>query len=676
MRKKELIEKKFTSVSKAKEKYALCEGECYIVSSKVIIQEHEKILLLDFFRDQLIMRAVFSKNSYQYYHYEEKKWSKADHYSNLGYYTLIYLSEEDKLRTEKFLNNDAKTLYYKIDRYEEKIKYQRRKKREKLKEEIEQGWCDKIIYPLPRDHKKFLFDRVPHYAMQDETEVYCTHCKKTYIQEKKKKHLSHTKCPYCQADLTVQDIHRGRQFLWDIEWLMVPQPTKDGGIILRYVMYSRIIRNMDIDQTETDLEEQARIYIKNGKSVHFQEKYGKKWKESARKYFQSTRMGYQSNSAYCGASYFYNKKMGEIFQSVNHLKYWKNDMMKEFTGKREWWLLMLELSNPEERKIPVYEKMIKCDMPQLAIHFCMGTYSCLYGYATSKSKNLLDFSQEDLCSILKLNRTELKWLQEEPSMSKLELLQKHVFTKKKDMLFWYSYMGKDTSKLTPRNLYDYTPLKILKYLIRQWNHMIPNDQSERENYMNYKWNEWINYMDTVEKLELPTKNEIISFPKDFQAADKRITEMWNKKRKKEEEERDQVYKDTMEHIANELQQNDNTKLSKFFNGMLGLKVIIPTSADMLVKEGARMGNCLSRYVDKVADKKTAIFFIRKCSDPEKEYYAMEYSDGKVLQLEAKAHSRDTKGNVEAFAKMFAKTLDELHWDEPEFVQQKENIGVA
>ena len=89
-----------------------------------------------------------------------------------------------------------------------------------------------------------------------------------------------------------------------------------------------------------------------------------------------------------------------------------------------------------------------------------------------------------------------------------------------------------------------------------------------------------------------------------------------------------------------------------------------------------MGNCLSRYVDKVADKKTAIFFIRKCSDPEKEYYAMEYSDGKVLQLEAKAHSRDTKGNVEAFAKMFAKTLDELHWDEPEFVQQKENIGVA
>ena len=63
MRKKELIEKKFTSVSKAKEKYALCEGECYIVSSKVIIQEHEKILLLDFFRDQLIMRAVFSKNS-------------------------------------------------------------------------------------------------------------------------------------------------------------------------------------------------------------------------------------------------------------------------------------------------------------------------------------------------------------------------------------------------------------------------------------------------------------------------------------------------------------------------------------------------------------------------------------------------------------------------------------
>ena len=80
-----------------------------------------------------------------------------------------------------------------------------------------------------------------------------------------------------------------------------------------------------------------------------------------------------------------------------------------------------------------------------------------------------------------------------------------------------------------------------------------------------------------------------------------------------------------------------------------------------------MGNCLGTYVDKVANGNTSIFFIRKINAPDKEYFAMEYRDGKVVQLHCKGNGTDQTGKVTAFADAFANVLRLNHWQPAKFV---------
>ena len=88
-----------------------------------------------------------------------------------------------------------------------------------------------------------------------------------------------------------------------------------------------------------------------------------------------------------------------------------------------------------------------------------------------------------------------------------------------------------------------------------------------------------------------------------------------------------------------------------------LMIVIPSSAEDLRREGQILHHCVGTYVERVAEGKTTILFIRKTESPEEPYYTMEWRDEKVIQCRG-MRNKDMTPDVEAFVTAFERKMNE------------------
>lgn len=67
----------------------------------------------------------------------------------------------------------------------------------------------------------------------------------------------------------------------------------------------------------------------------------------------------------------------------------------------------------------------------------------------------------------------------------------------------------------------------------------------------------------------------------------------------------------------------------------------PTSGNEIINEGEALKHCVGGYVERAAQGKTTILFIRKKSDPGKPFYTLEWCDDRVIQCKS-YENRDYK----------------------------------
>ena len=63
----------------------------------------------------------------------------------------------------------------------------------------------------------------------------------------------------------------------------------------------------------------------------------------------------------------------------------------------------------------------------------------------------------------------------------------------------------------------------------------------------------------------------------------------------------------------------------------GLMITPAASHGELIKEGKLLDHCVARYANAIAKGTTAIFFIRKVSEPDIPFFTLELKDGRVVQ---------------------------------------------
>lgn len=132
--------------------------------------------------------------------------------------------------------------------------------------------------------------------------------------------------------------------------------------------------------------------------------------------------------------------------------------------------------------------------------------------------------------------------------------------------------------------------------------------------------EWRDYLDMAEAMGMDLKNKRVLFPKDLKAEhDKLIA----RKKAKENKELSKAIKEA------------SKKLERY-DFSLGAMLIRPArSWNELFLEGQYNNHCVETYSRRMAEGRTAIFFVRKADDPDVPFYTLELRNKEVIQCRTK-----------------------------------------
>lgn len=632
-------------------------------NAKFQIVNHKRYLIVDFCGVQdgtaaVILKGLYSKDDYWYYYPDLDRFSHKmldEHLWNMGAEVDRYADLKTKKNCETFFGE--KGLPYSITEFEYRC---REKKREIHRQRILQKEknLEATLLPLPKDALKFNHKMAPHFLIREPDKYTCTCCgKETEIPKKVKpfRHLAQTTCPKCGAPVTVQLRTIMKQFLDTISWTTVLQKTTDGGYVMRYLLFDRTY-SKERGMTFQCNKEVARMWIMPDGTIHYSELRGKDWEPSTRDYFTEMFMGIPKRY-FCGYSHLYPKGVADALSDLPGCAYYTDDLFKDVGRYNTKWYYMLWdfLKDNEGKRAATYEKLLQAGYHQMVVDLMMSY------------KQEVPFGYESLEKLFGFDHpTFLRW-------SKAPTLEHYCFLKAmpkmsdKEYRIYTGTFGFDSSRY--RYLNGESICKVISYLKKQVKYYIANGRFNKkrpvQELIGYMLTQWAHYLYLMRKLYGEELNEQMLFPKEFYAADEMATKEMERREEEQRLLRDQTYRETIEKISAAL-RNDKD-IQKFMDGCEGLKVFVPETPDELRREGARMGNCLGTYVDKVANGNTSIFFIRKINAPDKEYFAMEYNDGKIVQLHGKGNCTDQTGKVTAFADAFANVLRLIHWQPAKFV---------
>ena len=178
--------------------------------------------------------------------------------------------------------------------------------------------------------------------------------------------------------------------------------------------------------------------------------------------------------------------------------------------------------------------------------------------------------------------------------------------------------------------------KILKYIKKQTEKQ--NEKMEEMRTQSEMAQAYRDYLRECEQLHFDLHDREILFPKDLIAAHDR----------------------TMTQIAFEKNKADQEKFQKAVNKLekfawqKGAFLIRPAREQMeLIAEGKALHHCVGGYIRDMAEEKTAIFFLRKVSEPDKPFYTLELRRKRVVQCRTEGNiSYENEPDVKKFVDMW------------------------
>ena len=180
--------------------------------------------------------------------------------------------------------------------------------------------------------------------------------------------------------------------------------------------------------------------------------------------------------------------------------------------------------------------------------------------------------------------------------------------------------------------------RILKYIKNQTDKRKEKNPDKRSISQNDTAQAYRDYLQECEQLHLDLHDKEILFPKDLTAAHSRTMEQVKFEKNKADQEK---FQKAVE------------KLEKFAWGE-GEFFIRPAREQMeLTAEGKALHHCVGGYIKRMAEGETAIFFLRKVSEPDKPFYTLELQKKRVIQCRTEHNaSYDRKPDVKKFVDMW------------------------
>lgn len=595
----------------------------YIISVQNEKVGNEDIVILNIFNkekpEKVSFRVFSSKYDYitQDLTSDKAKWRTG----NLGYilgspkwYKWSILADDNscKLLKEFLDTNDNPLLFYSI--LQSNIMDDRLNRRhQKLKDKIDEKMA--TVPELPADFKEWV-DNIAlfhsryiyyEYKKRKMLKGYCTHCSTDVeVERAKVRHNKKGVCPNCSSPITFKAIGKSK-YVYDTEYASIIQKAGDE-LVVRYFFirkYYQDYRNPDLMIYETTRDFIDKKYnFKSYQYRNFLSTNEIRWSPAI-----STNHIFATKDLQVDYAVLYTNNLDDALKGTT----WEYSALKEFASHSKGYSFNIFIYLNRYKHYPQLEYLVKLRLYKIVDDI---VNTGMYGYYATK--NVINLKGRNLHEVLGIDKERVNFLRKiNGGIKELETLQKaykhNLKLTEEEIRYISSYNIADEVV----ELAEYTTVnKIIKYIEKQAHMYIKNNKmSYAFVFEPYKSalrdvaHDWLDYIDCCRGLGHNIRNEFVLFPRDLKKSHDEVVELIEVMNLEEK---------------NKIIASMYKELYKMFTWRHENNVIIvPKTANEILKEGDNLKHCVKKYIDKVIKGNCIILFLRKADNISKSYYTIE-----------------------------------------------------
>ena len=550
-------------------------------------------------------------------------------------YVLISPREEEALRrflkAEKTENHQMDNLCKWIKQTRQEMKKRSMEKRGELMDEdyrlCPEALPERLIDYIRRE--VLPEDRVIIYKRGNVNGI-CTVCgTQVHARGRRFTQSAYATCPNCGARV-ICVLEDGCAFAANyIENIVAVQKGTDGETVFFRQWLLHRDNSARWEHIEDFLQETVRYAIRGNKTAKWQKQGKESYYMRTERYELDEWTRWQDNRIYDGSYFFYPTGIEEAL-SGTAMQYADLEGYLEERGHNKNPIYFLEY----HARYPVIEFLWKAGYRNIV-------HNRIFGM-DRENRNAILWERKKLKECFKFPLRILKLMPpEEWSLNDIQRVND----------LWEKYGGKVTDteirlvlqskvdiQLWSRATTYANAGRILKYIKNQTDKRKEKNPDKRSISPNDTAQAYRDYLQECEQLHLDLHDKEILFPKDLTAAHNRTMEQVKFEKNKADQEK---FQKAVE------------KLEKFAWGE-GEFFIRPAREQMeLTAEGKALHHCVGGYIKRMAEGETAIFFLRKVSEPDKPFYTLELQKKRVIQCRTEHNaSYDRNPDVKNFVDMW------------------------
>ena len=576
------------------------------------------------------------------------KWRDAMLTNLTGYYSGSFLSacvfyKKTGCHTiARYIHVEANpTLVLKqLDRYQQDIRDRQAKVRRYKRDTVVRDKMRRVPQ-TPANLKRWADKHImPHYLFYDynngraKTQARCTYCEKFSVI-KRPKNNDVLRCPKCGQKVIAKAQGKRAAYHEDKETCQVIQQISPHELVVRiYKLYWSYTKGKDA--AGKSVYEVMRIFVRSddGKKAIVEPYYYDSGYDSVTRW----RRGYHPGALF-GMECFISEETGEIYlpglEKALQGTAWEYCALRQFYERTAIPMQVSHYLKMYLRHPLLVERLTKVGFENIVA-------DVVYRHGFSDA---LDDTQAKTHRILRVEKQDVPVLREQKAgVSLLKKYQAYVaiHLHRRDELFQWQLHNKVSE--IPADVFQYmTAEKFMRYIDAQFPIYCETRPANgyRAPTMETLVITYVDYLHMCRRQAYDMKDKSVLFPKNYAAAHDR------------EAERIQKINDAQKNKAFGMAYAGFARKAVLSNEEL--QIVCPKRANDLVDEGKVLHHCVGSYIDKVAEGRCLIVFVRRVEEPKKPYATVEVRDGKIAQIHGDHNSKPTE-EVQKFIDLWSRKV--------------------
>ena len=481
---------------------------------------------------------------------------------------------------------------------------------------------------------------MPHYLFYDynngraKTQARCTYCEKFSVIERPKNN-DVLRCPKCGQKVIAKAQGKRAAYHEDRETCQVIRQISPQELVVRiYKLYWFYAKGKD--SIRKSAYEVMRIFVRSddGKKTIVEPYYYDSGYDSVTRW----RRGYHPGALF-GMECFISEETGEIYlpglEKALQGTAWEYCALRQFYERTA---IPMQVSH--YLKMYLQHPLLIERLTKVGFENIVADVVYQHGFSDA-----LDEMQTKTHRILCVEKQDVSVLREQKTgVSLLKKYQAYVAIHLRGRAELFQWQLHNEVSEIPTDIFQYmTAEKFMRYIDAQFPIYCETRPANgyRDPTMETLVITYVDYLHICRRQAYDMKDKSVLFPKNCAAAHDR------------EAERIQKINDAQKNKAFGMAYAGFARKAVLSNEEL--QIVCPKRANDLVDEGKALHHCVGSYIDKVADGRCLIVFVRRVEEPKKPYVTVEVRDGKIAQIHGDHNSKPTE-EVQKFIDLWSRKV--------------------